>query len=200
MIEVEKKFIVSDAQRQRLLHGAKLISEKQIRDTYYDDEKFSLTSKDMWLRLRNGKYELKVALHKDLERGADQYDEIESEDKIREKLDLAPGGTFSQALSMAGLKPFVSFVTYRTKYKQGKFSIDVDVVDFGDFNYLLTEIELLVNRKEQIDSAVQEILGFAKANGLSTRVVPGKIIEYIMKKRPEHFKVLVQNGVAKDEY
>jgi len=95
MIEVEKKFILSEQEKERLIKDAEFLSERVFTDIYYDTEKFLLTSQDKWLRSREGKFELKLPLHKGRERLADQYDEIEDEQKIYQlanttKFDFVP--------------------------------------------------------------------------------------------------------------
>ena len=62
MIEIEKKFILTPEQEQALIKGADFIEEKEFTDIYYDDKILSLTTKDIWLRERAGKFELKVPL------------------------------------------------------------------------------------------------------------------------------------------
>ena len=60
MIEVEKKFILTTEQEKSLIEGADFLGEKKFTDIYYDDEDFSLTKKDLWLRNREGRFELKI--------------------------------------------------------------------------------------------------------------------------------------------
>ena len=46
MIEVEKKFQPVEEQKEKLLEGATLISEKQVVDVYYDTPSFELAKKN----------------------------------------------------------------------------------------------------------------------------------------------------------
>src|SRR5579864_1260452 len=83
MIEVEKKFILTPDQEKKLIEGAEFVVEKQFTDIYYDDKDFSLTTKDIWLRERDSKYELKLPMNKSSERRVvDQYRELDVEDDI----------------------------------------------------------------------------------------------------------------------
>lgn len=95
MIEVEKKFILNDKEKERLFKDAEFISEKIFTDIYYDNENFDLTSKDKWLRLRQDKFELKIPVHEGIERIADQYDELESEEAI-ERSDRKNNGIYQK--------------------------------------------------------------------------------------------------------
>ena len=86
MIEIERKFAVTEEWQRRLTEGAEFVSEKTMTDTYYDTVDFQLTTKDRWLRLRDGKWELKEPLHAlgFSKRAADQYRELITEGEIRQ--------------------------------------------------------------------------------------------------------------------
>ena len=198
MIEVEKKFILNEQDKERLTKNAEFLNERVFTDIYYDTEFFSLTSYDKWLRSREGRFELKLPLHEGADRLADQYDELEDEQKIREALNLPLNGSFADDLTKAGYVPFCICKTTRRKYKKGLFIIDLDIVDFQDFTYNIGEIELMVNEKSEIESAVEKIIDFAKMQNLTIAPVRGKVIEYLRRARPSHYQVLVQSGVVKD--
>lgn len=195
MIEVEKKFILSEQDKERLTKDAIFLNERVFTDIYYDTEQFSLTSKDRWLRSREGGFELKLPLNERGDRLADQYEELEDEQKIREILDLPSNGSFAEDLAGAGYTPFCSCKTTRRKYGMKAFVIDLDKVDFKDFTYGIGEIELMVSDKAEIGGAIEKIMAFAKSRNLSIAPVRGKVIEYIRQKRPHHYQALVDAGV-----
>ena len=198
MIEVEKKFILNEQDKERLTKDAEFLGERVFTDIYYDNQDFSLTSKDKWLRCREGQFELKIPLHAGLERLADQYDELTDELKIREVLDLPSGGSFADDLAKAGLSPFCSYKTTRRKYWREPFVIDLDTVDFQDFTYNIGEIELMVRKKSEIESAIKKIITFAEEQKLTSAPVRGKVAEYLKRFRPNHYQALVQAKVVKD--
>ena len=198
MIEVEKKFILSNLDKERLIKNAQFLNERVFTDIYYDTEIFSLTSNDKWLRSREGRFELKLPLHEGADRLADQYDELEDEQKIREALNLPSNGNLADDLAKAGYSPFCTCKTTRRKYKKEPFIIDLDVVDFQDFTYNIGEIELMVNEKSEIESAIEKIMDFAISQNLTIAPVRGKIIEYLKRTKPNHYQALVQAGVVKD--
>jgi len=198
MIEVEKKFILSEEDRKRLTKGAQFLGERVFTDVYFDTQSFSLTKKEEWLRSREGKFELKISLGERIDGSVDRYDEIEDEEKIREFINLAPSGNFSDALKKAGYSPFCFCKTARRKYKKNSFILDLDVVDFQDFSYNIAEIELMVKDKIEIEKAIEKIMLFAKEQDLAITPVRGKVIEYLKQKRPEHYQSLVKAGVVKD--
>jgi len=198
MIEVEKKFILSHLDKERLVDGAEFVSRRVFTDIYYDTNSFSLTLNDRWLRSREGRFELKIPLHQGAKRLADQYDELEDEQMIRNALNLALAGSMASDLEKAGYSLFCVCRTTREKYKRGPFTIDLDVVDFQDFSYNIGEIELMVNHKLEVEEAIEKIMTFAKEQNLTIAPVRGKVIEYLKLKKPNHYQALVLAGVIKD--
>lgn len=198
MIEVEKKFIISEQYKKQLARDAEFLSERVFTDIYYDTENFLLTSQDKWLRSREGVFELKLSLHNRVGRLADQYDELEDEQKIRQVLNLPPNKNLADDLIKAGYFPFCTCKTTRRKYKKEPFIIDLDIVDFQDFTYNIGEIELMVRDKSEIEDAIEKIMNFAKDQNLTVVPVRGKIIEYLKRAKPNHYQALVKKNVVKD--
>lgn len=197
MFEIEKKFILTDEQEKRLIDGAEFLGEKIFTDIYYDTEQYALTKNDIWLRSREGRFELKLPAGKN--RGGNfmnQYSEVEGEDKIRQVFDIAECGSFLQDIRSFGYAPLFRLKTTRKKYKKGKFMIDFDQVDSEGFEYSLVEIELMVADEKDIPAANGEILAFAQSMGLRIENVRGKGTEYLLRKKPEHYRALVEAGVV----
>lgn len=197
MIEVEKKFLFDETAKNRLLDGAEFIKEKTFTDIYFDTTDYNLTSQDKWLRTRDGKFELKIALVFG-ERLADQYDELEDEEEIKKALGFELDQDLGESLVKAGYAPFCTCITTRRKYKKGEFVIDLDSVDLGDFTYELGEIEVMVNDKPEVDAAISRILEFAKENGLKIVPVRGKVVEYLRRAKQDHYRALIDAGVFKE--
>ncbi|MBI4032206.1 CYTH domain-containing protein [Candidatus Berkelbacteria bacterium] len=189
MIEVERKFLISDAEEVKLLEEATLIRERTFTDIYYDADDFRLTKKDHWLRQRDGKWELKAVVVP-----PDSYDEIEDEVAILQALQL-PQGTLQDRLDEAGVHPFCRITTTRRTYERDGFTIDLDSADYG---YRLLEIEQMVAREDQIQATIQAINGFAASFGINVGEgkVRGKIMEYLRRKSPRHLQLLVESGVV----
>ncbi len=195
MIEVEKKFTLSDDDKTRVIQDAEFLGEESFTDTYYDTSDFNLTANDKWLRLRGDKFELKLpmndskgASHKKL----DQYEDLDTDEAILRALGLSPDGSLKQILEVNGYEPFSTFTTTRKKYKKGDFVIDLDEMDFG---YSIGEIELMVSDQSEVPEALERILAFAQKYGLSIAPVRGKVIEYIKRNNPIHYKTLEEAGV-----
>ena len=196
MIEVEKKFRATDEGKMRLMDGAEFVNEKTFTDIYWDKTDFNLTRQDRWLRQRDDRWELKWPLHPIGGKNVlQQYDEIENEAGIREKLDLVGSGNFEEDLRAAGYAPVATLTTTRKKYKKGGFTIDLDEIDFG---YAIGEIELMVNDEDEMAEAGARITAFAKDNGLDLLPVRGKVLEYLKRFSPSHYEALVREGVVWD--
>jgi predicted adenylyl cyclase CyaB len=192
MIEVEKKFLIDQAQQARLLVDAELVDKQEFTDVYYDTADFVLTRDDIWLRNRAGRFEVKYPVDiSDAARHITQYEEIEDEGGIRKKLRMPEAGTFFEVLASMGYIPFAAVTTTRTKYKKEGFTIDVDRVDFG---YAIVEIELMVREKKDAAAAYQKIIAFAESCGLtvSKKRIRGKVVEYIRRNNRNHFHALEQ--------
>jgi len=196
---VEKKFLLKGDDEKRLIEGADFIGEKVFTDIYYDTKNFLLTINDKWLRQRTGKWELKLPLGpKAATRVGDLYEEIEDEEKIRKALNISGGNEMERGLQDCGYFKFCTCKTTRKKYKKNGFGIDIDFVDYNDdFIYEIAEIELMVQDKSEMPGAMKKIISFAKGNGLTIEHVRGKVVEYLKRKKPEHFQALVNAGMAR---
>ena len=87
MIEIEKKFHFTPEQEAKIIASATFLGEKIQTDTYYDTLDFVLTCKDIWLRNRNGRFEIKTPLHVLGNKMAlTQYRKIETDEETCEVL------------------------------------------------------------------------------------------------------------------
>ncbi|MBI5345802.1 MAG: CYTH domain-containing protein [Chlamydiae bacterium] len=194
MIEVERKFCLDPKGLEQIKKNGEFIDKKTISDVYYDDVQFSLTTKNIWLRKRNNRFELKVGMTQKRER-LDVYQEILTEEEILTHLNLGKG-PLESLLKNKKIIPFCEMKTTREKYKIRKFIIDIDEAHIEDFIYRLAEIELLVDTKEQVEQAKEEILLFSQSLGIhANKVEPGKLIAFLAHKRKEHYKALLEAGV-----
>ena len=202
MIEIEKKFLLTAAQKSDLLDGAHELGHRLVEDSYFDTDDFALSTGDFWLRERDGVYELKAPLKSGdgSSSGGNHYHEITDTDEIAHELGLAAGQDFATELSLAGIKKFVTCFTSRESYEKQGFHVDIDSATYLDsvFVYALAEIELLVRSESEANEADKRIIEFARGFGLTTdQVILGKIGAFIKSERPEHYKALVDAGVFK---
>jgi len=190
MIEIEKKFVLTPAQEKYLKKGAKFLGENVFTDTYFDKSDYELTKNDIWLRTRDKQVELKMPIEAGDETGkasCNRYEEFILENEVRQMLNLPKGNELLIDLKTADYKPFASITTRREKFKKNQFNIDIDTCDFG---YSIVEIELIIEDKIQISDAEKQIFAFAEKQNFSTKPVHGKVIEYLLRKAPEHYKIL----------
>jgi adenylate cyclase class IV len=193
MIEVEKKFRLQTGGRERLLNGAQFIGKEVHTDTYYDTLDWKLTRTDKWLRKRNSAFELKasVSFNPAGNIATSEYYEFETDGEIAEQLGFKIPNGLEASLLEHGLVPFATIVTTREKYTKEGFALDFDSADFG---FEILEIELMVASEAEAPGAVSRITHFAETNGLTVRRTRGKLLEYIYRYNPDHYKVLFPNG------
>ena len=195
MIEIEKKFILNDEQEKKLLKGAEFLGEKRFTDTYYDDSRYSLTTRDLWLRGREGKFELKVPMNVSIDRRiTDQYQELETDYEIASYLKLSTDGALADALTASSYRPFASITTTRRKYRRDGYNIDLDAADFG---YNIVEIEHMTDNESHIKETTQKLVEYARTYGLLGGIVHGKVVEYLKRNNPAHFQALIDAKVIR---
>lgn len=194
MIEVEKKFILTNLERERLLDGAEYLNERVFTDIYYDTTDFRLTSRAQWLRSRDGRFELKLPLHADPHPLV--HDELEDEDTIKKVLGFEGDQEFGRHLEENGYSAFCTCTTARKKYKKCDFVIDLDITTFEgtDFVFAVGEIELMVSEESAVEEAIQRLMAFAREHQLAVVPVRGKVVEYLKQCKPQHYRALVAAG------
>jgi len=196
MIEIEKKFHLKPGDEERLLDGATFVKDVKNTDTYWDTGDYRLSTTDHWLRQRNGAWELKVPLHEigHHKHVVEQYHELETEAEIREKLGVQGAGSLEEDLRAAGFAPFATIITSRRKYTKEGFNIDLDLADYG---YGLCEIEYMIPDDGDKEAAARAVVAFAERAGLTySNTILGKLLEYIRRFRPDHFKAIQDAGVV----
>lgn len=176
MIEVEKKFQPTEEQLEKMLEGAEFLGEVVNHDIYYEYEDFRMHKSGVCLRKRNNSFELKISV------ASSSKKEIEDEEEIKKyfhtELPL-------QEFIDQNLIVFTDFKNNRKKYKKGKFTIDVDNMDFG---YNMCEIELMVNDKSEAKNAEEEIVNFTKEYKIDDKKILTKRGEYLKRFKPEIYK------------
>lgn len=190
MIEVEIKFKLFEEQKKQLLAEATFVSEDLIHDVYYDSSNYELTTKDFWLRKRNGNFMLKTPATQTDNRKIFSMHELTEESLIRQTLNLSSELTLEQAIENAGFKPLYKITNTRIKYTKDGIIIDIDHADYGDFTYDLCELETIVDHQEQIEKASLKLQNFATNHGIKIEPAEGKLIHLIKLTNPEHYAIL----------
>ena len=139
--EIEKKYELTEHDYQIINSKCTFVSDEELKDYYLDTENFVLGKHSYYLRLRNGKYELKILT---VEWEVHTSIEIDDEDEINEKLK-----EFDITIDDAAGVVFVH--TKREKYSYNlngiQFNIDIDRYQY-DARY---EIEVIVTDDSDFD-------------------------------------------------
>lgn len=130
MIEVEKKFILKDSEKEKLLENAEFINEKSFTDVYFDIKNYDFTLHDMWLRTRDDEWEFKIPPQGNLKEGErtepiGQYEEIEGKEAVKKYLD-------KKRISFEDCIPYCTIKTVRKKYRRNGFTLDFDEAEYLD--------------------------------------------------------------------
>ena len=180
MIEVEKKFNLEGLDLEEILKDFEFLGEVVNHDIYYDYSDYRLLKNKIYFRNRNGNFELKI------KKGSGIYEEIEDKDKIIEyfKTDSLENFIVNEIEAM------IDFKNTRQKYKKEDFHIDIDNTDFG---YKEGEIELLVEKEEEIKEAEARIFEFfRKYNLKKLDEDASKKKVYLRTKRPDLYKIFYE--------
>lgn len=186
MFEVEIRYNLTSTTRAALLEGATFISEETFTDICFDTVNYALTTQNIWLRSRDGLFNLKLPLNAHTH----AQHEIEDEEEIKRQLNLKGEGKLPDLLVQNAILPLYTLKTERQKYKKEGFTIDIDHATAANFDYQICEIEQCVEREDQIADAEKAIKDFAKDHNLRADPVNPKIIALIKQENPDHYALL----------
>ncbi|USN58601.1 MAG: CYTH domain-containing protein [Candidatus Peribacteria bacterium] len=143
MIEIEKKYELSEHDMQIIESTCTLIQESEIKDYYLDTDEYTLFKHQYFLRLRNGRYELKIIDPYD-GYGVARAQEIIDEDEINTHLKI-----FHITIDDTAGKVYIETKrkNFQYEFEGQNFSIDVDMYQY-DKRY---EIELTMEDDTGID-------------------------------------------------
>jgi len=139
--EIEKTYELTKLDYDTIKYKCEFIKDLDLKDYYLDTSDFILAKHDHFLRLRNGKYELKIFTFLWSVKEALEY---EDEDEINEKL-----SEFNLTIDDCTWVCFVD--TKREKYEYNfngiKFTVDVDRYQY-DARY---EVEVILTNDSEFD-------------------------------------------------
>lgn len=187
MIEIERKLHPSSEIVEKIKNDATFLVSQMMNDIVYDYEDLSLIQNDIWLRKRNGKFDLKVSKDNDIKnRKFDIYDEIEEESKMCEFLKI-------KSIESANFIEIAHLVTRREKYKLEEFNIDFDWVTSAhdDFIYHIMEVELILKNESEIVLSTEKIKEFMCKYGIEDKPAIAKITQYFYEKKRHIYDVLM---------
>lgn len=192
MIEVERKFRVSQETRSMLEQMSLSTTFVELEDCYLSEE---LALEDMWLRQRNGIWELKVPVASDRTKrlGAMVY---------RELVGPAVWHELSPIKVEDGLLPYATIRTERTQlkclWKTEEIAVVLDVCTSEDgFRYSVGELEILVHRDSEVEGAANALDQFADSLNLQTQSdTDGKLLAYLKEKNESLYHALALKGLT----
>lgn len=190
--EVELKFFFQSIQQIAGIHGIKALGSKCFADIYFDSAKHDLTLRDVWLRKRQGAWELKIPMFTPQQAmQVDRYEEITMENDILQHLHKLFGWQ-ANSLQEAPLVPLLTCHTNRTKFQYQDLIIDLDSASFDQstFVYQIGEVEKMVASEAQVAEATQQVLEFCKQHQLEIASNQGKILEFLRHERKQHYELL----------
>ncbi|XP_063769671.1 thiamine-triphosphatase [Pseudophryne corroboree] len=203
-IEVEQKF-VPGPEIEDSLHalGAELLEEVTFQDSYYDSTDLRLTLCDMWLRRRGDRWELKLPPERDarnVKGSSTQYLELSNDAEIIRRVSEELGVQRPLSIEALGLNNFASFVTHRRRFQlphvegsSTKAVVDLDETDFG---FAVGEVEVLVNRQEEVQDALKKVEEVCKQLGVPKgSPVQGKVSTFLQRNNTEHYKQLLEANI-----
>lgn len=221
-IEVERKFVLTDAVKEQLLRhkpSSASISSLSFRDDYYDT---NLTLRDIWLRKRDDTWQVKLPVFASpasdedsttptpsQSSGAAVYSEVSGTRAVKEALTSTLASTLSEengngpiatnTFDLNAVSCYASLCTLRTEFVvtwHGRcVNVTLDEVtapEDADFTCSVGELELMVEREQDIDAAAKAL----KQLALHLNVDPvletdGKLITFLRVYRPALFKQLM---------
>lgn len=202
MIEVEAKCILTPTSKAALLHDAVLQNEKEFVVEFWDNDSWDLGLKNVTLKKKNGKFELKVpTTANDPTSFTASMDELTSDESIYQALQLKQVQDLESDLRAQGYSPRANIHTVRTTYHKEGFIIDLDATtlpilkDNSNVQYEIAEIELQVNTKDEVHVAHEKISEFAQRNGITISNSRGKYLQFIYLNYPDHYQNIVKIGV-----
>lgn len=186
-IEVERKFILTDAVKEQLLRQKPSyapISSLSFRDDYYDAD---LALRDIWLRKRNDAWQVKLpvfsppssdeesrTLTRSQTSGAAVYSEVSGTRAVEEALTSTLAATLSEengngyiatnTFDLNAVSCYASLRTLRTEFLvkwHGRcVNVTLDEVtapEHADFTCSVGELELMVEHEQDIDAAAKAL-------------------------------------------
>jgi len=183
--EIEKKYELLDSDLEIIRQNFNFVSKKQIEDIYRDTEDFYLCKNNIWLRQRNGKWELKYPCWKDI---ADTscYEEYYGQDALNKSKEII---WEKKLIKLAEVK--TNREKYKTSWNWYNFTIDVD--DF--WFWKLVEIEISGDGSvEDLSQKIEEFRKYWWLKWKEAKEWKGMLmLKYFAPEMYEYRKKLIEN-------
>ena len=192
-VEVEEKFAASiepEALEKRVRElGGEVLRTVEFYDEYFDTEELTLTTRDTWLRRRDGAWELKVPAEARRQATGGEttaFREIEDVPSIAAELASLGVEGFPDDTT---LKPFAAFGTRRDKYALNEVSVDVDAASYG---HSIMELEVMTDGSESDIERARGLIAAAAVDLGCEKLgdTGGKLETYLRRFCPRHAEAL----------
>lgn len=170
MVEIERRFFLTAGQQAVLRSSLETLSEKEMADTYWDAPGYPLSTRNWWLRQRNGQWELKVPWSQAQAGPAESFEEFEGDAAVMARLRedgfalvSADGANVEEVVRGASFAPFARLHTSRVSLRgrqgsvvEGVKPVNVDL-DHVVFDPELAETDIVVDKSQGLSFAVAEL-------------------------------------------
>ena len=216
-LEVECKFHMTDALQELLNARQYGFSTMEFTDVYFDTPDFQYTIRDIWIRQRGAKFEVKKPTYQGHVGAIRKYMELTTPQDIVQFFNV-PNPDNLDILSywrFLGLVPFASIDTHRISYQLSlpsstsanishNFQIDIDSATLHcsdqTSTYCIAEIELATGSTPGM-TTLETFRDIMEQLGIDTDYlhldINGKLIEALFRHNPPHYNLLVHHGIVK---
>jgi len=223
-LEIEQKFTLPDGSIEEQLLNLGMVkgSEMTMVDWYYDvaAPHWILTPQDCWLRFRETPKERCWQLKRGrihCSGGSTVYEETEGTEAVKIAISMLPNHSqlklpteevnvnVTERLESYNIVPFARIETVRSSWRPKDdnsphtgLCVDLDKTDFG---YIVGEVEIVVNKEEDVEAARQRVGKFVASlvpdPDESTDPAIGKLEHYMQRYCKEQYDACIQGGSIK---
>ena len=213
-LEVECKFRMTTALQQRLDRDKVEHTTKTFTDIYFDTSDHTYTTRDVWIRQRGDKFELKYPAPSGHSGGIRSYLELTTDADILSFLKLVDHEhlPLTAVLRKHNFTAFSSITTTRTSYKMSlpvtkrkgshEFKLDIDSAvlecNGATSSYDVAELELVTTTPAFSPvKAIHDIMDQLKIDkSCLEQSLNGKLVEALLRHDRPHYDALAKHGIV----
>jgi adenylate cyclase class IV len=192
MIEIEKNFELTEGSLDLIKKHFTYLGEVTNQDAYYDKAELKYFLKDIWLRERNGSFELKARVGDTSISNFQKYSETNDEKEIIRTLGLDETLSLRENLKQEKILPIFSFKTSRQKFRKNEINLEVDYVIYDDYELGMVGVEVLIENEDETESALASIQQVVEEFQLQSPVFKDKVKSYFKLKKPAYYQALAE--------
>lgn len=186
MIEIEKKYDLSDADYQSIKKNCEFISKKTIIDKFFDTADFNLFAQKIKFRERNGELQLKMKISSNTDAFSKSI-EITELEEVKSKL-LELNISYSQIQQV--LEIVTEVEKFQTKFEW--YDITIDVQKYKYNNRYEIELELEEDIKIDPENLINKFRASFWLNSAEQLSTETKVITYAKNENPALYEVILK--------